>query len=1039
MPIIPIPTQQTKFRFSAFYHPYVCEFIRELRRDGLDGLMKRGLQVAPHLYQPWPSPTTPPQPFDFNLTYGPRPTVLTPYPKADVDFASGGPYSLYNWELFFHAPLLIADRLSKNQRFEEAQRWFHYIFDPTDTSAEPVPQKYWRTKPFFETTQAGYQKQQIQQLLQLLASGSTDPELVRQVREWRKSPFNPHVLARLRTTAYQKTTVMKYLDNLIAWGDQLFRRDTIESINEATQLYVLAADMLGRRPEDIGPRAQPRAQTYSTLEPKLDSFSNALVAAESLVPTAADGVVPTGETPPVTLPGLLYFCVPRNDKLLGYWDTVADRLFKVRHCMNIEGLVRQLPLFEPPIEPGLLVKAAAVGVDIASALADINAGLPPYRFTVVSQKAAELAAEVRALGAELLSVLEKRDAEALALLRSTHELTVLDAVRQIKEQQVEETQHTLDSLHEAKEMAEARLTYYSSRPFLNLFEIGHLALTSAGLLVQTGQLGTEIAAGVLHLIPDAKVGSPTTLGITYGGANIASSVQSFGAALGTTAQMLATTGSLSATLGGYQRRMDDWQHQADLAAKELEQTQKQITAAEVRKAITERELANHDLQVENAKQADEFLRTKFTNRELYDWMVAQVSGIYFQAYQLAYDVAKRAERCYRHELGLADSSFIRFGYWDSLKKGLLAGERLGHDIQRMEATHLDQNRREYELTKTVSLTLLDPLALVRLKQTGECFVDLPEWLFDLDYPGHYLRRIKAVSLTIPCVTGPYTGVHCTLSYIRGSVRRSTATAGGYARTGPDDPRFADSTGPVQSIATSSARDDAGLFALDFRDERYLPFEGQGLADSQWRVVLDRDANRFDFDTIPDVLIQVRYTAREGGEPLKAAAKAAPPRASVQLFSARHEFSDAWHRFLHPADDAVDQSLELRLTPDRFPFRADGGDIEITRVDLFMNVSGLPSGAVPDIPLELYDNLAATPPNLLAGIPLVSTPSLNRVHYAVADLAGSPKAAGRWLLRIQGNQIPAFLTRSVTVGGTTFQHLKPELVDDIYIICHYGPV
>jgi hypothetical protein len=27
----------------------------------------------------------------------------------------------------------------------------------------------------------------------------------------------------------------------------------------------------------------------------------------------------------------LYFCIPRNDKLLGYWDTVADRLFKIRH------------------------------------------------------------------------------------------------------------------------------------------------------------------------------------------------------------------------------------------------------------------------------------------------------------------------------------------------------------------------------------------------------------------------------------------------------------------------------------------------------------------------------------------------------------------------------------------------------------------------------------------------------------------------------------------------------------------------------------
>ncbi len=39
------------------------------------------------------------------------------------------------------------------------------------------------------------------------------------------------------SAAYQKPVVMKYIDNLISWGDQLFQRDTIESINEATLLY----------------------------------------------------------------------------------------------------------------------------------------------------------------------------------------------------------------------------------------------------------------------------------------------------------------------------------------------------------------------------------------------------------------------------------------------------------------------------------------------------------------------------------------------------------------------------------------------------------------------------------------------------------------------------------------------------------------------------------------------------------------------------------------------------------------------------------
>ena len=47
-----------------------------------------------------------------------------------IDFGKV-PTSIYNWEVFFHNPLLVATQLSQAQRFEEAQRWFHLIFDPT--------------------------------------------------------------------------------------------------------------------------------------------------------------------------------------------------------------------------------------------------------------------------------------------------------------------------------------------------------------------------------------------------------------------------------------------------------------------------------------------------------------------------------------------------------------------------------------------------------------------------------------------------------------------------------------------------------------------------------------------------------------------------------------------------------------------------------------------------------------------------------------------------------------------------------------------
>src|SRR5262249_32544618 len=152
---------------------------------------------------------------------------------------------------------------------------------------------------------------------------------------------------------------------------------------------------------------------------------------ENLVPpnTIDPAVVGPG---PVTLPPTFYFGIPNNEKLLGYWDTVEDRLFKIRHCQNIEGVFQQLPLFEPPIDPALLVKAAAAGIDLSSALGDINSPPPLYRFSVLIQRASELCAEVRALGQAMLSVLEKRDGESLANLRSSQELRLLGAIRKVK-------------------------------------------------------------------------------------------------------------------------------------------------------------------------------------------------------------------------------------------------------------------------------------------------------------------------------------------------------------------------------------------------------------------------------------------------------------------------------------------------------------------------------------------------------------------------------------------------------------------------------
>src|SRR6185369_9296008 len=116
--------------------------------------------------------------------------------------------------------------------------------------------------------------------------------------------------------------------------------------------------------------------------------------------------------------------------------------------------------------------------------------------------------------------------------------------------------------------------------------------------------------------------------------------------------------------------------------------------------------------------------------------------------------------------------FIEFGYWDSLKKGLSSGDKLANDLRRLVSAYIDQNAREYEITKQISLAQMFPMSLITLRETGKCTISIPEWLFDMDYPGHYMRRIKNVSVTIPCIVGPYTSVNCTISLLRNETRIS---------------------------------------------------------------------------------------------------------------------------------------------------------------------------------------------------------------------------------------------------------------------------
>ncbi|MBS1910859.1 MAG: toxin [Bacteroidetes bacterium] len=1020
---VPMPTTaKFTYTFDNFFHPFIGELIQKLNLESLKGMLDPKWQKSLQT----PDPVVYPSLDFFNNLYHPQnsSTVSVVHYAKQIDVSDHGSYSNYNWEMMFHVPLTVATHLSKMQRFAEAQRWFHLIFDPTSTDMSvPAPDRYWKFLAFRQGTST----RQIDYILTLLAQprptlAGPDQDLydsaINGYQAILNKPFQPHAVARTRHVAYQYSVVMKYLDNLIAWGDQLFAQDSVESINEATQRYVLAANLLGPKPQRVPLRGTVKAKNFNQLQALsgTDPMGNALVALEGNFPFNFASPPPStpGPTPLFGLGRTLYFCVPRNDKMLGYWDIVADRLFKIRHCMNIQGIVRPLALFDPPIDPGMLVKAAAAGLDAGSIVNGLNQPIGPIRSLALIQKAVELCAEVKSLGGALLTAVEKGEAEHLTLMRQRHEIQVQQLSQEVRYLQWQNARESTQSLLTTRKSALERLHYYArllgipadanapetialnrkdltEENFdeayaslvgqydkqLTLQKLSALSITggsnpsnqsgatgSGSLYLNTNEnadlnvhspaaneyheraAAIKATAGILALIPQF----PIKLAFWGLGAEIGFGGQQLSAAANFAGDVIeirsshetykASTASKTAT---YQRRADDWILQYNLAAHELMQNGRQVLTSLIAEQSAHREYLNTKQQIVNAQEVDEFLREKFTNEELYLWQQGEVSRLYYEYYRFAFDTARKAERTMKQELmrpELDAQDFIKFNYWDGGRKGFLSGEALHLDIKKMEMAYHDNNKRELEITRHVSLRQLDPRALLILRATGSCTVTIPEWLYDRDCPGHYMRRIKSVALSIPSVVGPYASVNCTLSLMRSTVRvSSTASIGTYARSssGTDD-RFLDYSGSIQSIVTSSASNDSGMFETNLRDDRFLPFEGAG-AVSTWKLDLPTDYKAFDYNTISDVIVHIRYTARQGISPdavndaLDTLFKPTPstnPASLALVFSLRNDFPTEWAAFVNSASDPFSATIRK----DYFPYLAQGKTITIRSMEIY---------------------------------------------------------------------------------------------------------
>lgn len=917
----PVDPQRFRFAFTRLTTSATTRLLKTITFGGIDRLLSLDTQQDTGSAQ-----------LDFTRFYpgGQKPGRVIPPATLNggaVDFQ--GAYRPYFEEIFFHLPFFIANQLNAVQRFEEAKRWYEYIFDPAAVSKGQVPPPeapnavYWQYLPL--------RSLQPTSLVDILSDSTA-------IEAWNANPFDPYTVAQLRPVAYEKTIVMHYIDNLLDWADSRFQEDTRESVNQATLLYLIAADLLGNRPRQRGTAKPKTPIDFSDIQKDYQGtlIPQFLIELEQLLPQPQPGNLPLEPAPFNAISA--YFTVPENPDFIAYWDRLEDRLYKIRNCLSLSGIYRQLPLFAPVIDPRLLLRSGDGGGAAAVVGQGANS-VPHYRFQIMLDRSKQLTSLVMSFGAGLLSALEKQDAENLQLLRQRHEHAVLLRTADMKSQLCDESQKQVEALQQSKAAAEARQAHYSKllEDGLSAAEKTSLATMILANVFQTTSGVIRTAAGGAHLVPNA--GSPFAM--TYGGREIGSSLAAFSSAMDVAAGVLNFASTLSGVIGNYERRAQEWTLQQSNAGYEIAQTTAQIEAAQARLASLKTDVQISQLSLLQNSEIEKALTEKFTNADLYGWMATRLSTVYFQAFKLALDMATAAQRALQYELDVS-TNFLDVGLWNPGRRGLTAGETLQLALSSMEHAYFSNNRRRLSVEKTISLWALDPLALLKLRQTGSCTFDLSEQLFDYDFPGHYCRKIERVNVTIPAVIGPYQNVHGTLTQTSNTilVKPDDTTVRfllGKAPAPADDALRLNWRSGEQIVLSRGTQD--GSISGGPTEDRYLAFEGTG-AVSSWRLDLPLGSNRIDFSTIADVVLVVTYSALNGGASFANTVSECLSTDYVGqvMLPLPQYFPDAWPALLQPP-----YSMAFPLGPSVLPANLAAPSTQ--KVHVLFDIAGKFSGNV----------------------------------------------------------------------------------------------
>ncbi|KAJ2904775.1 hypothetical protein MKZ38_007131 [Zalerion maritima] len=768
--------------------------------------------------------------------------------------------------------------LINRQQFDAALEAIQAVFDPR----QPVSGKpSWKFLPFKAISEADPETLD-DPFLFFTPSG-------RHFDLWSDKSFQPHVAARARVATYMTWVVMKYCEVLVAYGDFYFRMDTLEDLPAAIQWYVEASQAIGK-----SPRLFPLpSRTPSTMKDvrlgNNTGIETILEMVKALIPGSKANEMEywlgaeTLSTP--------YSTTPNNPEIDQLRATIDDRLYKIRHSMDIYGKVRTLALFEPAIDPGLLLAASSSAMQFSNMLTELSAPL--------------VNVEIQRLGKSMFKAMESKDDQELATMLSAQNIETEQLKLQLVDIEVETATSSLGVLQASRKGIVQELTDFSKLAGLevtdkipdvggdfakiqldidsdfsddnNLMRITNDEATGDGhhfsaMNKRAVQKSIRSAGYFFSMpLPEAQIEArPFGCGGSW--------TWDFADALRAGADAASTA---------RKERLREWKMEANRLGFRLAELDAQIQVQKGLMSHANQGLVIQQSNLDSTKQLQDFQDfqaiQRATNNQFYQRVHKSAKDCYFQTYTIAYDLAKKAERACFFEKGLDKypTKPIIGAYWDATNNGLLAGEKLIADLHKLEAAFSETRGHDFEVTKTCRLSVVDPEQLEKMpKEGGEHSVtfEIPERLFDRDFPGHYRRRNKTVAVSVlTTIPDAEAAVAATLSLAGHSTHVSTdmSTEISYPQKDGVDVRFRSEAVPITSIAVSESTNDYGTFELQFGGSStgdgmssggFLPFEGAG-AISKWHLEISKYADLQPQD-VTDVVLKMRYTAARGNDAFK---------------------------------------------------------------------------------------------------------------------------------------------------------------------------